>query len=62
MAVGGDRALVGRQAIVSGAPAVSTSSRATSAPSRRATATSLPGANGTCQVRCSLPELPFGLV
>lgn len=35
---------------------------ATVLPSRLATAFSSPGANGTFQVRWSLPALPFGLV
>ena len=45
-----------------GGPAVTIESVATVRPFWVATAVSRPGWNGTVQVRCSLPVLPFGLV
>ena len=54
--------LSGVSVIARARPAVSTVSCATLRPPRVATAVSRPGANGTFQVRWSLPVLPFGLV
>ncbi len=48
--------------IARGGPAVTIESLATVRPFCVATAVSRPGWNGTVQVRCSLPVLPFGLV